>query len=235
MKLGIGMPIVEDVPGEAFGHHIATFVEAAKNYSVGKAEDGSENQVFSITPVGLAPHDTARLKIYQLANEQNCDRLFMMDDDTITPRGGLVELMRTMNETKCVAVSGFYLRRGNPYTSVWTVQASDGKIYQTDADSGVHEIFSSGLGCCLIDLEWCRKNLDGDLFLQKQEAGRTIISDDMSFFENIRNKGGKLLGNANVQCVHVGRRELITRETATDLRKYAQILDDCGLSKPVNA
>src|SRR4051812_8679074 len=114
MKLCVGMPIVETLPGEVFGHHLVTFVEAInhmrKEYKV---------ETMTCTPVGLCPHDFARHTVVEQALKQNCTHLFFIDDDTVTPPGGFVKMWKEMQERKCAAISGFYLRRGNPYTSVW--------------------------------------------------------------------------------------------------------------------
>ncbi len=218
MKLAIGMPISDDVPGECFGHHVATIVEASKKYGMG---DG--NGVYLISPVGFSPHDAARLNIVNQARKLECDRLFFMDDDTITPTGGITRLMSLMDEKKVPAISGFYLKRGNPYTPVWS-REQDGNWYNVDADGGVHEIHVSGLGCCLLDLKWLDQNVPAPWFQMKQENGQTIITDDVVLFEAIRKAGGMILGDAGIQCPHVGRKEFILRETAQILRNTSDAL-----------
>lgn len=233
MKLMIGMPVQDNVPGAAFNHHIAVIVEASKLMTKKYPEaDPESGNLFTLTPVGLSPHDTARWLITKAAMDMNCERLFMMDDDTITPRGGITKLMEEMDNRQCAAISGFYLRRGYPYTPVWSAtNPTDKKLYQVDADQGVHEIFSSGLGCCLIDLKWCRENIKDPWYKMKQTEHNTEITDDCVFFDAIRAAGGTLLGDADVQCPHVGRAEFITRESASFLRGYGESLEKLGLVK----
>lgn len=220
MKLAIGMGLQESVPGEAFSSHVHTIIEAQRLVSPGK----DDKNVLLITPFDVVPHDNMRQMVAALAIENGCDRLFFMDDDTLTPSGGFTQLMKIMDEDKRkpVAVSGFYLRRGYPYTSVWSCEKDDG-WYQVTADSGVHVIHTSGLGCCLVDLKWLQEKVPQPWFRMKQDDHKTLITDDTVLFEAIRKAGGVLLGDGSVQCAHVGRREIITSESANRLREIANV------------
>lgn len=215
MKLAIGIPTQDTMPGECVAAFGAVCVEAFE--LVGKTN------LSILSPSNYSPHDRSRFIVAEEALRLGCDRLFFMDDDTITPRNGLKHLMDTMTERKCQAVTGFYLRRGYPYTSVWT-QEQDGQYYNVDADGGIHPIHYSGLGSCLINLTWCRDNLPKPWFKMDQNDDYTIISDDASFFRRLRAAGGVLLGDAFVHCIHVGRREMISRDTAAGLRSASQAL-----------
>lgn len=217
MRLVIGMPIVDVVAGECFSPHVVTIVEAM--FIVGTGN------LTTVTPIGLTPHDYARHVIQEQAREFKCDRLFFMDDDTITPRGGITELMRVMDEDpECVAVSGHYLRRGYPYTCVWSKKVGD-TFLQISSDGGIHEIDMTGLGCCLLNFKWLEKNVPQPWFKMKQDDNRTIVSDDITLFEKIRAAGGKVLGNANVRCPHIGKREFVITETADSYRIAAKTLE----------
>ena len=220
MKLAIGLGLQDSVPGEAFSAHVHTIIEAQELVSPGK----DDANVLLITPFDVVPHDNMRQMVVDIAVENGCDRLFFMDDDTLTPSGGITRLMDIMDkdERKPVAISGFYLRRGYPYTSVWSCQKDDG-WYQVTADSGLHVIHSSGLGCCLIDLKWLKKNVPEPWFRMKQDDHKTLITDDGVLFEGIRKAGGVLLGDGAIQCAHVGRREIITSENANRLREIANV------------
>jgi hypothetical protein len=222
MKLAIGMPVLDHMPGVAFPHHMATVVEAYKGWST------DNDKLELITPIGSVPHDRARLLIAEEAIKRECTRLFFMDDDTLTPRGGIAKLMQTMTDRKAAIVTGFYLRRGYPYNTIWTNEMQD-KTFLIDADQGVHQITSGGLGCCLVDLEWCCKNVPKPWFKMDQDESATVISDDVAFYRAVRKAEGLILGDADVQCAHVGRPEFICRGTATSLRRYAD--DLASLSK----
>lgn len=225
MKLAIGLPIQDNVPGEAFGWHVSAVVEAVKYM------EKAGGEAITIFPVGISPHDAARDAIVTAAIKAECNRLFFIDDDTITPRGGFAELMRVMDEKACAAVSGFYLRRGNPYTPVWSCER-DGEWFNVDANAGVHEIHMTGLGCCLLDLDWLVANVPQPWFKMKQGARSTIITDDITLFEAIRKSNGKIYGDASVQCPHIGRREFICRETGDALRNVHSALINAKVINP---
>jgi len=183
-----------------------------------------------LTPEGYSPHDAARQMIWDEAMDRGCDRLMFVDADTTVPGGGFPQLMTDMDNAKCAVVSGFYLRRGYPYTPVWCVQVN-GEWFQVMAESGLHEIQMTGLGCALIDLKWAKEHLPKTPFTMKQEGGITKITDDMVFLEHVRAAGGKILGDADVKCEHIGRREVITTKTAESLR--LAYMAEHGLSEPM--
>lgn len=227
-RLCVGMPIMDSIPGECFGHHLATFIEAKKL----TMERGGE--LLSLTPLDLSPHDNARQFIVDKALESDCTHLFFMDDDTITPRGGVYKLLQTMEGLNAKVVSGLYLRRGYPYTSVWSFEreevVGDGnpQFFSVEADCGVHEIHSGGLGCALIDLRWMRANVPTPWFKMIQDEKRTLVTDDVTMFKAVRAAKGLILGDADVQCTHVGRREFITRSSAKPLRDVFKAHEAAG-------
>lgn len=220
MKLAIGMGIQESLPGQAFLSHVGAILEG---FVLVNKEKGEENLML-INPLDACPHDKMRQIVMEKAIEGKCDRLFFMDDDTCTPKGGLTHLMKVMDEDERhpVAVSGYYLRRGDPYTPVWACE-KDGSWYQVTAEGGVHEIHMTGLGCCLLDLKWMEKNLEQPWFRMKQDEKVTLITDDTVLFEGIRKSKGVILGDAFVQCAHIGRREMITSATADMYRTFMRM------------
>lgn len=233
MKLGIALACQESIPGEAFGFHLSTIGEASRLCPF-KEEDGKVTSgVVTITPVGLTPHDAVRVAQLKAALDAGCDRLFVMDDDTITPRGGLTKLMKEMDERQCQAISGFYVRRGPPYISVWACDRPEDKdvekktkFYQVHAEGGVHVIHMTGFGCCLIDLKWVDKNVQRPWFKMDQSEEKTEVTDDLVFFRQFKKAGGVLLGDGDVQCTHLGSREWINVKTAALLNAYRKELDE---------
>lgn len=210
MRICIAIPMLEGLEGHAVGHQFSSVVEVSR----------SGHEFFTCNPVGLFPHDRARFEITKEAIARDCDRIWWIDADTIAPRGSFARLMQTMDETGAIAVSGHYVRRGWPYTPVWSAIDPLGNPAQVDASEGVHELISSGLGCCLVDLHWCVKNLPKTgWYLQRQNKDFTEVTDDLTFFELIRNHGGKLLGDAEVVCSHLGSPEWINRDTCDEYRK----------------
>jgi len=208
LKIALGMPTIDSVPSEAFGAHLIVAAELAK-----------KGKLFVFTPNGVMPHDTARIEITRRAVEARCDLLVFVDDDTIVPNGGISRLVDLLLERKVAAVSGLYLRRGFPYTCVWSKKDGKGGYQQAEALDGVYEIDLSGLGCAVIDLKWVVEHLEKPYYKMTPAPDGTMVTDDVTFFEQVREKGGVVLGCADVKCVHVGERVLISVDNATALRR----------------
>lgn len=207
----VAMPILDSVPGEAFANHVVAIVETARH-----------TNIKLLTPFNTIPHDRARMSAHKMAVDAGCDYIFWIDDDTMCPVDSFEHLLKTMVEHGAVAVSGFYYRRGYPYTSVWSVAGPNGgDAIQVTAPDGIHEIDYSGLGCCLVDLKWVQKNLQPPYYTMMMEENKTCtnVTDDVSFFSKVRAAGGKVLGNANIRCGHLGERTVICDRTADALRE----------------
>jgi len=207
MNLALGIPCIENVPGQAFGYHLLVAGEMARF-----------GTLHVLAPYNLIPHDTARIAIVDQAMEHGCDYLMFVDDDMITPVGSFTKLYEIMKERKPVVVSGYYVRRGYPPTCVWSRKVGDGFV-QVDARSGVHEIHVSGLGCALIDLKWVSENLEKPYFRMTPSDTGTQVTDDTTFFEQVMEKGGLVLGCADVRSGHLGERIVFGVETQDTLGK----------------
>lgn len=209
MNVTIGIPIVGDVPGEAFPNHAMLIAKIARTERI------------SIPAIhNVMPHDRARLQIFEVAEKNDSDYVFFMDADMIIPDSAFCDLLDVMvhKRPRPVAVSGRYARRGWPYTCVWSLKnpESPSGWDQVDAPDGVHQIHITGFGCCLIDMRWVRENLEKPYSYQKAASE---VTDDVTFFEKVLEKGGIVYGNANVRCGHLGERQVICDRTETILRR----------------
>lgn len=211
MRVTIGIPIVDSVPGETLPYHMML-----------AAQIGRSCQIAIPSVMNLLPHDRARSKLFDLAIESKSDFMFFVDDDMIVPEDAYCRLFEVFNykTPRAVAVSGYYYRRGWPYTSVWSRKNEAGVIEGLISDSGIHPIHYSGLGCCLIDVRWVQENLEKPYFSMGQDEFGTTITDDVTFFESIRRAGGVVYGNADVRCGHLGERKVICDRTAGDFRRH---------------
>lgn len=210
MNICLAIPVEDTVYGEALGPHLTVAAEIAKSYTIN-----------IVVPFATSPHDAARIKAFDAAINLGCEYLFFVDDDTCVPLGGFTQLLETMLKEKPVVVSGHYYRRGYPFTSVWGKE-HEGTFYQAEATEGVHEIDSSGLGCALIDVKWVVENLERPFFEMTPSPVGTMITDDVSFFKKVKDKQGKVLGDASVRCSHIGHRLIINSRTVDDYRKLDQ-------------
>lgn len=208
LRLTVGIPIVDSVPGEAMKSHLELLVQIARTAKIHVS-----------TPMNLMPHDRARSIVMEEAFVSQSDYLLFIDDDMIVPKEAYCLLLETMTfkKPKPVAVSGHYYRRGYPYTCVWSKEVEK-QFHCVDATAGTHEIHTSGLGCCLIDVKWVRENLTAPYFSMKPGEKMTQVTDDITFFDSIRAAGGLVLGNAEVRCGHLGERVVICDQTVVNLR-----------------
>lgn len=216
MNITIGIPIIDTLPGEAFYNHALLIAMIARDAKI------------CIPPcLNLIPHDRARSFLFDCAVKSESQYLLFIDDDMIIPPDAFCSLLEVFHtkRPRPVAVSGHYYRRGYPYTCVWS--KLDGGQYQgLDAQRGVHEIHYSGLGCCLIDVQWVRENLTPPYFTMEIKDGCTQITDDVSFFERIRLAGGSVYGHGGIRCGHLDKRHVICDLTVDKLRQEHILIDN---------
>lgn len=209
MNVTIGIPLQDSCPAESFYNLMLLVAKIARTERI------------CIPPVvNVSPHDRARCLIFEAAEKNHSDYVCFFDDDMIIPDTAFCDMLEcfTLRKPRPVVVSGHYYRRGYPYTSVWSLENPEKKDewLQVDADSGVHQIHISGFGCCMIDMKWVLENLEKPYSYQKSPAQ---VTDDVTFFEQVKSKGGLVLGNANIRCGHLGERVVVCDRTATQLRK----------------
>ncbi len=201
MIIGIGMPMVGDVAAELLGPRMQLAMD------IGKREDVDD--VKFIACLNVFPFDLAREHLVNVAMKNGCDYLLFLDADIITPNGTFDKLYEALVAHDVQAVSAHYRRRGHPYTNVWSLLCVEAMtIAQVDAPagSGVHEISSSGLGCELIDLKWCESHMTHPWFKIGKNEDKTYTWEDAFFHSVLRKEGGKLLGHAEVRCIHLAER-----------------------------
>lgn len=207
-KVALSIPVLDTVPGECLGFHMVVAAEIARLC-----------RLTVINPVNLQPHDVARTRACKTAIDQGCDYIMFVDADTAVPFGGFTKLYDELRSRQAVAACGLYYKRGYPYTTVWSKQVGETMSY-VDAESGTFDIDAGGTGCMMIDLMWCIDNIKWPWFeMHKDPDGLTLITDDITFCKRIRDRGGNIIGVADVFCTHYGSREVITRQNAEVYRK----------------
>jgi len=232
------MPRVGDVPAETVSSHIKCGIQIARRDDV---ED-----VMVVDVHNVFPFDRARVLVIERALQVECEYQLFIDADVILPLDTFDLLYEALIDKAAVAVSGNYHRRGHPYTSVWSkIIESDNKsdkseepvILAVHATTGVHQIHTSGLGCCLINLLWVRDNLEKPYFKMGYKEDGTNIWEDSYFFTRIYEKGGLVYGHADVKCSHLTRRGTVTEDNwrelvqASTVEKVSLLEDDKNASK----
>ncbi len=201
MIIGIGMPMVGDVAAEILGPRMKLAMEII-------ARDDVED-VKLITCLNVFPFDHAREHLVNVALKNKCDYLLFLDADMLTPLGTFDMLFEALVTEKVQEVSGHYRRRVHRYNSVWVkINEAAQHLFQSDAEkgTGTHVIHSSGLGCNLIDLTWCEKNLSHPWFKIGDNPDGSYTWEDAYFHSILHQAKGKLLGHADVRCIHLAER-----------------------------
>jgi len=210
MRVCLGVPVVGSVPGYAYHNHLSVAIDVA---TVAMGERG---EVIIPGVLDIHPHGKARQAILDEAIKFDCDLLYFVDSDMIVPPKAFGTLLGTLQRGAVMSVGHAY-RRGYPYTPTW-FKARDGKTWSVDAKSGEHEIDSCGLACNVIDLGWLRQFPEEKWFLQGTLDGKEFY-EDAWFCERVRAHGGKVIGNADVRCGHIGLPIVINDASAEALRK----------------
>jgi len=220
MILGIGMPRVGDVPSEAVSSHMKCAAQA------GLHDDIEDIKILDC--YNVFPYDRAREMVIKKAIEEKCDYLLFVDADIVLPLNTFSLLFEVLREKNAVAVSGEYHRRGHPYTSVWSKVIQDsnnsGKskvTFTALAKKGVHLIHASGLGCCLIDLNWVKANIKPPFFKMGFTDQGEDVWEDAFFFSLLYKAGGKVYGHCGVQCSHLLSRLMVTSENWENLLRMS--------------
>lgn len=220
MKVAIGIPVLNSVPGESFGSILKASVEASKF-----------GEVRIIEALDLVPYDRARNFLLDEAIKQGCDLFWAIDSDCVLPDGAFEKLFKTLKEKSAQAVLAHNYMRGYPYVCSWFRQVSD-RIDRVSAGSGVHQISSGALHCCLIDLKWVEKNLEKPYFKYSPSEDEEVrIMEDAYFFDKIGKAGGVVLGHGDVRVGHVYTRVVICDKTADFLRSMQRELVE-GMEAP---
>ena len=204
MKVALGIPVIDGVPGETFSSHLATAVE------IGRA-----GEIVFITPTDVFPVERARDFIWDTATKMKCDYLMSVDFDVVLPKGAFSSLLETMIRTKSQIVTGKYYLRGYPYANIWAIE-HEHKRYFTDSDQEC-KLDGCGMGCALLDVAWINAHLKPPFWRTKYEKGE-FETEDFFFCSKIREAGGVIIGEPKVACGHLSPGIVVTSANAQALR-----------------
>jgi hypothetical protein len=209
VRVGLGVPILDSVPGETIGPLLSLSVEM-----------GRRNSLIFIPSLNVMPHDKARESIVDRAVQNGCDVLLFVDSDMSVPKDGFDILLREMRTHGAQVVAGHTYRRGYPYTSTWSVSAPDGQVLQSDKpkEASPFPIAGCGMACTLIDLQWCVRSLPRPFFFQGHSEGG-YFWEDWYFCSLVRKHGGRLIGVPEVRTGHLLERRFVDDTSAFGLRE----------------
>lgn len=191
MRIALGIPILQNVPGDAFCSHLSVAVEI-----------GRVGEIVIISPTDMFPVDRARDFVWKQVLEKDCQYLLFVDYDTILPLGAFGTLLEALKRTGSRIATGKYLVKGFPYHNVWAIRREH-NFFQVDSGE---ECFldGCGMGCALIDVPWVREKVKPPYWVTSYDEGG-LSTEDYPFCRKVRAAGGKIVGVPSVSCGHVGR------------------------------
>jgi hypothetical protein len=209
VKVVLGIPIVDSVPGEVFASHLSLAT------SIGRVAELVIPQVLNVFP-----HARARELIMDLGRD--ADYVMWVDSDVEPPAWAFERMLGTIRaRDDVVMVTGHCCRRGYPFTNTWS-KLADGKLFNVEAgpETVPQEIDACGFPCNLVDMTLVRANLDKPYFRQVYNGeGRENVWEDGYFCHTVRNAGLKILGDPKVRCRHLMGRRFIDDQSVVGLRR----------------
>lgn len=168
-----------------------------------------------------------RLRISEIHNfakqyiPENCDQVFLMEDDTVFDTDALAQLQGAMKKTGAAFVQGVEVGRWKtPYIGGWIADnfMEPSIIQSVKPGEGIQEIDAGGLYCALVDAKaylqhhfepYAKQNMKG-------------LGCDVNFGLWLRKLGMKVMMNWDVQCGHYKDSYLLRLE---ELRPVVAVFD----------
>lgn len=143
-----------------------------------------------------------------IVDKMHGDYLFFVDSDVIVPSDALMKLVEHDKDIVC----GLYFTKTAPfYPVIYNKSEADGRydVKMWYEKNKLIEVYSAGLGCCLIKREVFDK-IGQPWF--KFTTGYTDAlreSEDHFFFRRAREEGYKIYCDTSIACGHVGKETII--------------------------
>lgn len=162
--------------------------------------------------------DNRRYRIAAIHNKaghyvsENCDHVFLIEDDTTYPPDALTKMLKQFQDDNCAFVEGVQLGRHNtPYIGAWL--AND--VYNP---TEIHSILpamvdnmslyiydridAGGLYCALVNADMYRMHN----FEPFDKQGKVGLSCDVNFGFYMRRHGFDCYLDHSIQCDHIGEK-----------------------------
>jgi len=208
-KIGILTPIMSHIVGECYESLVDAHLQVVK----------AGHEVEMVTCLDLVPYDRAREFLIGKAFDAGCDYLWWIDSDCIVPKGAFDRLMLTMTEHEAAIVTAHNYMRGYPYVCGWWKSVEGGPLNRVDARSGQHEITTGSLHCVLVDVKWLLAHKFAPWFKYAPYVDEEHrVMEDAWFYAHVWERGGKVIGDADVRTGHVYTRVVACDKTVKVLR-----------------
>lgn len=146
----------------------------------------------------------ARNRIVQQAIEKNCDYLFFIDADMVFPPDTLLRLL----SHNVPMVNALAFRRIKPhYPCIFKWNEKEGSYETVAYYGGLQEVDATGMPAILIKTEVFKKMKQPWYYYRDN-----LFSSDLTFCENARKLGYKILIDTDLKIGHIGEEVVITEE-----------------------
>ena len=201
--LAIGVPLSGNylAPEWALGFSILTYPMGCSRF---------------LTSMRGLPTDEARNTIVRKALTQNTEYLFFVDEDTVPPPDGLVQLMQTLStaEDDVMVCGGIYTTKTDVAEPMVFMEYGGGSFWKWKYKD-VFPCWGLGTGCMLIKTAvfnkipepWfktirTREEAEPELLIADESLFE--MSEDMYFCEKLHRHGFKMLAHGGVLPIHCG-------------------------------
>lgn len=155
--------------------------------------------------------DNRRYRIAAIHNKaghyvsENCDHVFLIEDDTTYPPDALNKMLKQFQDDNCAYVEGVELGRWKtPYIGAWKVDnlLDPNEIISVMPSHGIQNIDAGGLYCALTDAAMYRMHN----FEPFDKQGKVGLSCDVNFGLYLRRHGFDCYLDHSIQCDHIGEK-----------------------------
>lgn len=151
----------------------------------------------------------ARNRIVQNCLEKNCDYLFFVDSDMIFPPGTLVRLLNHQLDF----VNSLAFRRIKPhYPCIFNWNKKENSYETVQYSKGLLEVEATGMPAVLINAEIFKKMKEVWPSQPWYYYRDNLFSSDITFCENARKLGYKIMIDTDLKLGHIGEEIVIDEQ-----------------------
>lgn len=179
-----------------------------------------QNRMINVSSISVSYHaidgnpvDSARCYLMEKALEDNSKYALFVDEDTVLPHYGVMNMLKASEENPNAIITGiYYVKFGNVMTSIID-EEERWKIPDVTPNTGlIRNVISTGLGCALIPLDLIRKIKDkfeglplfcviGEKMWDDEEV--MFMGEDTWFYNLVKKCGIEVISDTSVQCLHM--------------------------------
>lgn len=159
--------------------------------------------------------DVAKNELCQTALDNNCDWVFLLDDDVLPPTETIMKMIKLWRDRDdCKIINGVYWSKSNPPVPLMFRDHMRGSYMNWHVGDLV-EVDSAGAGCTFIDTEVLKKlekpwfNVDYTYRspeVENQPSGPDMATtEDLYFYKKARDAGYKVWVDTSLQCQHLDK------------------------------